>query len=771
MATNAVNKPPSAHPSRVHGNTRANSGGPSSDQHDPGLYTPCQDHRALPHHPQHHLPGRPVFYVHAPPPPPFHTCQWPMPFSYNPFAGFPGMGYGMVMPSFPPPNPYMEVPAYIMPRPHMQPVDYRRFIHPHAQAPSVAYQNPYQPCRVRPHHTDPVRETVNSEVQTDPRQRGGGFSEESPLISADSGSGTEINSPSSSSSSSQKTNSAEVENDALHSSNAKNLLVKGTSNKHGFNILRPTGTTAIQSCIRATLDTQKSRKENVGQENVPPCRNAHCNMWSVGSQDSMVPVCSSSQQEEEVVKERRISVPDILMSWGGGTPQETILKMAGKLLQNDLQSEVEQDKSVHQSGVETRISPEAAYPKDDAQDNFISEHSEVLFKILKLREAEEGQYAESRNNEESLGLVGSVRHCLPYADELLQSSSHKLPDNEQEYSIETNSRKDTTPIIPSINNSSYLKRTWNESIWSVESLAPFIPTKEWLQHNGLLAADVIEEQAENDNPIVKSREKCSSSDTSLSDSWLLFCTPAEKTSLQKKPERDSDMEASDIRSPTQAQGGAPSEKDRSASPNELQSTIIVPSPTKEDKNRSSEPEANRSPNQDILNEQQKKRNVPPQQEESLNLNSIGKTCARKLNLQNGAGIEVEDGARGNDEVSRLGKEQLGVPMADQKTAEVSPSKVDFGVQCNEFQEHKCACEERRCSIGPNRNQPFTYSDNKNGNYRQGEGPIMRGQTQKNQRKQGYRKPRGQYGSQHEAYSGYYGKPGKHQGGNGRNPPY
>ncbi|KAJ4931865.1 hypothetical protein JOQ06_010303 [Pogonophryne albipinna] len=645
MAAKAVNKPPSAHPSRVHGNTRANSGGPSSDQHDPGLYTPCQGPGAPPHplqhpHPQHHLPGRPVFYIHAPPPPPFHPSQYPMPFSYNPFAGFPGMGYGMGMPPFPPPNPYMEVPAYIMPRPDMQPVDYRSFIHPQAQAPSVVYQNPYepcrvhpyQPCRVRPHHTDPVRETVNSAVQTEPHQRGRGFSEESPLISADSGSGTAINSPSSSSSSSQKQNSAEVENDALHSSNEKDLPVKETSNKHGFNVLRPTGTTAIQSCIRATLDTQKSRKESVGQENVPPCRNAHCNMWSVGSQDGMVPVCSSSQQEE-VVKERRIPVPDILMSWGGCTPQETMLKMADKLLQKDLQTEVEQDKSVHQSGLETRISPEAAYPKDDAE------------------------------------------------DELLQSSSHKLPDNEQDYSIETNPLEDMAPIIPSINNGSYLMRTWNESIWSVESLAPFIPTKEWLQRDDLLAADVFVEQAENDNPIVKS------------------------------------------------------------------------SSINEDKNRSSEPEANRSPNQDILNEpQQKKRTSTPQQEESLNLISIGKTCARKLNLQNGAGIEVEDGALGNEEVSLLGKEQLGVQMADQKTAEVSPSKVDFGVQCNEFQEHKCACEERRCSMGPNRNQPFTYSENKNGNYRQGEGPIIRGQ---NQRKQGYRKPRGQAQAPSVAYQNPY----------------
>ncbi|KAI9519249.1 hypothetical protein NQZ68_030781 [Dissostichus eleginoides] len=55
MAAKAVNKPPSAHPSRVHGNTRANSGGPSSDQHDPGLYTPCQDHGAPPQPPHPHF--------------------------------------------------------------------------------------------------------------------------------------------------------------------------------------------------------------------------------------------------------------------------------------------------------------------------------------------------------------------------------------------------------------------------------------------------------------------------------------------------------------------------------------------------------------------------------------------------------------------------------------------------------------------------------------------------------------------------------------------
>ncbi|XP_063741264.1 uncharacterized protein LOC134865578 isoform X2 [Eleginops maclovinus] len=649
-----VNTPRSAHPepSRVHVSSWANSCGPTSDPHDPGLHGPRQAPRPPPH-PQHHIPARPVFYVHAPPPPPFHPYEWPMHFSHNPFAGFPGMGIGMAMPQFPPPTPYMEVPAYIMPHPHMQPVDYRRVIHPQAQAPSAPYQNPYQTCRVRPHLTVPVRETVNSAVQTEPQQRetvnsavqtepqqrgGSVFGEESPLPNADSDRETVVNCPLCSSTNSRKQHSAEVENYALHSSNAKGLQVRGTSN-----VLQPTVTTAIQSCIGATLVTQKSQKESVGRENVSPCRNAHCNVLSIGSQDGMVPVFSSSQQEEAVYKERRISVLDTLMSGGDVTPQ---LKMADKLPQNDLATEGEQVKSVPHSGVETRNGPEVADPADDAQCNFISKHSEVLLEVLKLSDAEVGR--ESRNDDESLGLFGSVWPCLPYADELLQSSSHNT--------IESNPHEDTAPISPCINNSSYLKRPWNASIWSVESLAPFIPTKEWLLQNSVLAADVIVEEADNDNLIVKSRKKRSSSDTSLSDSWLLFSTPTGKTSPRKEPEIECDMEASDMGSRVQAQSVAPSEKGRSASPNDLQSKMILSTPTAEDTNRSSEPEAIQSPNQDILNEQQNKRTCSHLQEKSPRLNPTEeKTCARRLNLQNGADINLEDEHMGTKKMVGLQK--------------------------------------------------------------------------------------------------------------------
>lgn len=72
-------------------NIRPNSGMASSMQQDPGQHSTAQD-PGFPPHPQHPIFARPVVYIHAPPPPPLLHYQWPMPFSYNPFAGFPSMG-------------------------------------------------------------------------------------------------------------------------------------------------------------------------------------------------------------------------------------------------------------------------------------------------------------------------------------------------------------------------------------------------------------------------------------------------------------------------------------------------------------------------------------------------------------------------------------------------------------------------------------------------------------------------------------------------------
>ncbi|KAM9349227.1 uncharacterized protein ABDE67_008937 isoform 3-T3 [Symphorus nematophorus] len=128
-------------------------------------------------------------------------------------------------------------------------------------------------------------------------------------------------------------------------------------------------------------------------------------------------------------------------------------------------------------------------------------------------------------------------------------------------------------------------------------------------------------------------------------------------------------------------------------------------------------------------------------------------------------MEAEDGTCGNEEISELRNEQLCIPMADHRTVQVSPSKghlVDCGVQCSELQ---CACEEMKSSMGPNRRHPYKHPDMKKANGGKSEGFSMNGHMQKNQKRHE------KQGSQQEAYNGYYGKPGKSKGGNGRNPRY
>lgn len=367
-------------------------------------------------------------------------------------------GYGIVMPPFPS---YMEAPAYIMPHPHIQPVDYRRLLHPQVYAPTAPYQNPNQTRRTLSPHNIP-RETVNSEVQTEPPQRGGDNYDRSPHVHSDSGHGTASVSPSSRSSS-QKRHSAEVDNFeacTLASSNVRGFHVNNTNTngtlKHGFNILHPAGTQNVQESVRAIFEEQKTHKDGVVQEKVPPCQYGHCNLWSVSSSDSIVPVCSSSQQDE-VVKEGHTSISDTLLSWGSGTPQATVLKMADKIQpQNDklLLSETQtlHEKSVYQS-------------LTDAEGLLGSKDSVCVYKILKL------PLAQSRTEDAN------------------ETISYQMPSNGYQ-----------------------IRKKMNESVWSVESLPPFIPTKEWLMQNGMFEPEVIVEMAEeaencgdstqNDNVIV-----------------------------------------------------------------------------------------------------------------------------------------------------------------------------------------------------------------------------------------------------------------------------
>ncbi|XP_026229866.1 uncharacterized protein buc2l isoform X2 [Anabas testudineus] len=472
-----------------------NTGIVNSGQQDAGLHNTCI-HPGQSSHPRH-IAARPIVYVHTPTPPPpppppspFLHYQWPlpMPLFYNPLEGFPGTGYGIIMPPFPP---FMEAPAYIMPYPHIQPVDYRRLLHPHVHPPTAPYQNPNQIRRIRPPYCV-ATETVNSEVQTEPTQRGANvcnYGDRNPLVPSDSGHGTASVSPSSSSSS-QNRDSAEVDNFetcTLAGSNVRDFHVNNANTnvtvKHGFNILHPTGTQSVQASIRATLEKQKNIKDVI-QENVPPCGYGNCNVWSVSSSDSIVPICSSFQQDDVI--ERRTSIADIQMSWATATPQATVLKMDDKMQpQNDLlpsETQTEHEKSVNQS-------------INVAEGLLGSKDSECVYKILKL----------------------------------------PLPQLR---------REDTNKTIPNqmSSNSGLMRKKLNESVWSVESLPLFIPTKEWLTQNGMFDPAVEEVEhcelsTQNEDVIIDvGKESSETCRFSLCDSvgTKSSCSP-EKVALLNSP--------------------------------------------------------------------------------------------------------------------------------------------------------------------------------------------------------------------------------------------
>uniref|UniRef100_A0A3B4U974 Uncharacterized protein n=1 Tax=Seriola dumerili TaxID=41447 RepID=A0A3B4U974_SERDU len=116
---------------------------------------------------QHH---KPFFYIQPSQPyVPIQSLQWPVPvpvpipMSYNPYYGYPGLGYGMpVMPHYQP-NQYMEPPGFVVPHTHLHLMDYRRMLNPQYYQ-TMAYHS----RRFRYQHNGPAREMTSSQVQTEP---------------------------------------------------------------------------------------------------------------------------------------------------------------------------------------------------------------------------------------------------------------------------------------------------------------------------------------------------------------------------------------------------------------------------------------------------------------------------------------------------------------------------------------------------------------------------------------------------------------------------
>ncbi|KAK2814363.1 hypothetical protein Q5P01_000592 [Channa striata] len=139
--------------------------GPNQSAPGPGPGVPCPEEQHRPQQQQHH---KPFFYIQPSQPYlPMQGLQWPvhvpMPMSYNPFYGYPGLGYGMpVMPHYQP-NPCIEPPGFVVPHTHLHLMDYRRMLNPQYYQ-TMAYHS----RRFRYQRNGPTREMTSSEVQTEP---------------------------------------------------------------------------------------------------------------------------------------------------------------------------------------------------------------------------------------------------------------------------------------------------------------------------------------------------------------------------------------------------------------------------------------------------------------------------------------------------------------------------------------------------------------------------------------------------------------------------
>ncbi|CAL8319338.1 unnamed protein product [Boreogadus saida] len=113
--------------------------------------------------PQHHQ--KPYFYVQPSQPyvPMQSNMQWHMPLSYNPYYGYPGLGYAMQPMNTYPMNGYMEPPGYVMPQSHLHLVDYRRML-----SPQYYHTLAYQSRTLGYQHGSSGRDMISSEVQTEP---------------------------------------------------------------------------------------------------------------------------------------------------------------------------------------------------------------------------------------------------------------------------------------------------------------------------------------------------------------------------------------------------------------------------------------------------------------------------------------------------------------------------------------------------------------------------------------------------------------------------
>ncbi|KAJ8279933.1 hypothetical protein COCON_G00069990 [Conger conger] len=445
-----------------------------------GTYQPEDpQHQSYPLPLQTHT--RPFFFVQ--PSQPFYPYQWPMPMPYNPYCGFPGLGYGMVVPPVVPPfppSPYMEAPGYVVPHAQLHLADYRRMVNPH-----FPLAMPYHARRFRYQQSGAPRETVNSEVQTEPPPCHD--SEPCPgndrLAGSDSGRGSSC---ANASSGSQNPSCEEPERLNPEPSHPP-APARAATPKGGY-ICQSEEVRIACEASPSGLKIIHSRETTTESSSVGPAAPGgdlvRCDVWSMSSAEGVIPLYRSSVHEGDVVsrdpscptrEEQCISAyPDILLM--GGSPSRA----------EDLhECEAVGEAAKPACGSELLGSPERDLEAFCGRDLAPNPAKNAPFKILRL--PFELQYLEDlRRLEESVWSVESLIPYVPTAEWMIQNGLVRPEKIAAEVPVETAAGR--SEAVPSLETSQDLALvqggSQRDSVSSVDSLPPYLPSASWLADFG-----------------------------------------------------------------------------------------------------------------------------------------------------------------------------------------------------------------------------------------------------------------------------------------------
>ncbi|XP_048868412.1 bucky ball-like [Brienomyrus brachyistius] len=429
----------------------------------------CPTHQE--NQPPPHL--RPFFYVQ--PSQSYIPYQWPVPVPYNPYCGLPSFGYNMIMPpnlyGFPP-NPYMEAPAYIIPHAQLHLADYRRMLNPQFP-PAVAYHA----RRFRCQHVMVPRETVSSEVQTEPLLQetsnsqlscsSASCSAETHSMGSDSGKGSGCTNASSSQGSESSTHpgkaeSLDVDADLMSTPPQASATPKGAYMFQWDHVqMSAEGSSLDSKAVPSSESVAESAQDSSGLL-------AQCDD-SISSSKVVIPLFSSSANDNTTTgqgvacdsgkteQQCLPSYPDILLV-SGSPSSGTDLRL----------------KAVHNGGCETSVEQMATNKVTELEkvDGEVAEHASTLkepcFKIVRLP-FEMHYLEEVQKVEESVWSVEPLVPCVPSVEWMVQ---HEFSEAE----------KVKTAAPEGLN----LNRTPTSPLDSclATPLSPYLPSASWLADFG-----------------------------------------------------------------------------------------------------------------------------------------------------------------------------------------------------------------------------------------------------------------------------------------------